>query len=49
MYVFKTNSKLGTRVSTKVTKVDIPQKEIYLDVKKIIKEKGQNYTKKIRD
>ena len=29
--------KLGTQVTVKVTRVDIPQKEIYFDIKKIIK------------
>ena len=34
--------KLGTRVLTKVTSVDIPQKQVYLDVKEIIRENKEN-------
>ena len=39
---------LGTRVKTKVTSVDIPQKQVYVDVKEIIKgkDKPKQYTKK---
>ena len=33
----KQKVKLGTRIVAKVSKVDIPQKEIYFDVKEIIK------------
>ena len=43
----KQKVKLGTRVCTKVTRVNIPQKEIYVDVKEIIKEKSNNPTKKL--
>ena len=39
---------LGTRVTTKVTSVDIPQKQVYVDVKEIhkSKDKPKQYTKK---
>ena len=43
----KQKVKLGTRVLTKVTYVDIPQKQIYLDVKEIIKEENLSYRKKL--
>ena len=42
----KQKVKLGTRVSTKVTYVDIPQKQVYLDVKEIIKDKPKTYEKR---
>jgi len=38
--------KLGTRIKFKVTKVDIPQKEIYFEIKDILKIKN-NHTKKL--
>jgi hypothetical protein len=38
---------LGTRVSTKVTRVDIPQKEEYVDVKEIIKDNNKHNVKKL--
>ena len=38
---------LGTKVRVKVTKVNIPQKEIYFDIKEIIKKKNNNNTKKL--
>ena len=43
----KQKVKLGTRVLVKVTRVDIPQKEIYLDVKEIIKENNKAHEKKL--
>lgn len=43
----KQNVKLGTRVSTKVTMVDIPQKQVYLDVKEILKEKNKQSVRKL--
>ncbi|MBQ3021647.1 MAG: VacB/RNase II family 3'-5' exoribonuclease [Bacilli bacterium] len=43
----KTKLKLGTRVKVKVTYVDIPQKEIYFDVKEIIKENDHKNVKKL--
>jgi len=39
--------KLGTRILTKVTRVDIPQKQVYLDVKEIIKDNNIHHTKKL--
>jgi len=39
--------KLGTRVLIKVTKVDIPQKEVYVDIKDIIKENNKAYAKRL--
>lgn len=43
----KQKVKLGSRIKAKVTRVDIPQKEIYLDVKEIIKENTNTHTKKL--
>jgi len=43
----KQHVKLGTRVLTKVTNVDIPQKKVYVDVKDILKEKNNGHTKKL--
>ena len=43
----KQKIKLGTRILAKVTKVDIPQKKVYLDIKEIIKENSNAYTKKL--
>jgi len=43
----KQKIKLGTRILAKVTKVDIPQKKVYLDIKEIIKENSNVYTKKL--
>ena len=43
----KQRVKLGTRVLTKVTRVDVPQKEVYLDVKEIIKENNKSNEKKL--
>jgi len=37
---------LGTRVATKVTTVDIPQKQVYVDVKSILKNKPKQNVKK---
>jgi len=37
---------LGTKVLVKVTKVDVPQKEIYFDIKELLKENNKN-TKKL--
>jgi len=39
--------KLGTKVLTKVTNVDIPQKQVYVDVKQIIKNNNVNSEKKL--
>ena len=43
----KQKVRLGTRVLTKVTCVDIPQKQVYLDVKEIIKDKNVSHQKKL--
>ena len=43
----KTKIKLGTKLKVKVTKVDIPQKEIYFSIKEIIKDKKNNNIKKL--
>lgn len=43
----KQKVKLGTRVLTKVTNVDLPQKQVYLDVKEIIKDKSVSHQKKL--
>ena len=43
----KQKIKLGTRVSTKVTGVDLPQKQVYVDVKEILKEDSKQYVKKL--
>ena len=43
----KNKVKLGTRIKAKVTKVNIPQKEIYLDIKEIIKNHNKTHTKKL--
>lgn len=37
---------LGTRISAKVTTVDIPQKEVYVDIKEILKEQNKQHVKK---
>lgn len=39
--------KLGTRINTKVTMVDIPQKQVYLDIKEILKEKNKPAVRKL--
>jgi len=39
--------KLGTRVLIKVTKVDVPQKQVYVDIKDIIKENNKAYAKRL--
>ena len=38
---------LGTRVLVKVTKVDVPQKEIYFDIKELLKNNTNNNVKKL--
>lgn len=38
---------LGTKIIVNVTKVDIPQKEIYFDIKEIIKTNNNKHTKKL--
>ena len=43
----KQKVKLGTRVSTKATQINIPQKEIYVDIKEIIKENAKQHVKKL--
>lgn len=43
----KNKVKLGTRIKAKVTRVNIPQKEIYLDIKEIIKDHNKPHTKKL--
>ena len=45
----KEKIKLGTRVLVKVTNVDIPQKEVYVDVKEIIRDydNSKGYVKKL--
>ncbi len=43
----KQKVRLGTRIITTVTRVDIPQKEVYLDVKEIIKENNKPHEKKL--
>ena len=43
----KQKIKLGTRVRVKVTRIDIPQKQTYVDVKELIKEKEKNNVKKL--
>ena len=35
---------LGTRVLVKVSKVDVPQKEIYFDIKELLKNNTNNNT-----
>ena len=49
LFIKNTNEKikLGTRVSVKVTRVDIPQKEVYVDVLELIKNDEKQYTKKL--
>jgi len=42
----KEKIKLGTKILVKVTKVDIPQKEIYFDIKELIKTNNK-HTKKL--
>ena len=37
----KQKVKLGTKIIAKITRVDIPQKEVYLDIKEIIKENNK--------
>ena len=44
----KQKLKLGTRISTKVTYVDIPQKEVYVDVKEIIKDNNKPHVKQLQ-
>ncbi len=39
--------KLGTKVLLKVSKVDIPQKEIYFEIKELIKDKNNMHIKKL--
>lgn len=43
----KERIKLGTRVLTKVTHVDIPQKQVYLDIKELVDENNKIYQKKL--
>lgn len=43
----KQRIQLGTRIIFKVSKVNIPQKEIYFEVKEIIKNKNNHHTKKL--
>lgn len=43
----KNKVKLGTRIKAKVTRVNIPQKEIYLDIKEIIKDHNKPHIKKL--
>lgn len=38
---------LGTKIIVTVTKVDIPQKEVYFDIKEIIKNHDNKHTKKL--
>ena len=38
---------LGTRILVKVTKVDVPQKEIYFDIKELLKNNTNNNVKKL--
>ena len=38
---------LGTRVVTKVTTVDVPQKQVYVDVKEILKDRSKPKAKKL--
>lgn len=38
---------LGTRIAVKVTRVDIPQKEVHVDITKIVKENSKAAQKKI--
>ena len=38
---------LGTKIKATVTKVDIPQKEIYFDIKEIVKNHENKHTKKL--
>ena len=43
----KQKIKLGTKIKVRVTKVDIPQKEVYFDIKEIIKNNDNKHTKKL--
>lgn len=43
----KQKVKLGTRVKTEVTRVDIPQKQVYVDIKSLVKENNKPHTKKL--
>ena len=38
---------LGTKIIVKVTKVDIPQKEVYFDIREILKTNDNKHTKKL--
>ena len=40
---------LGTRIVTKVTNVDLPQKQVYVDIKDLKKQSTKQYTKKIEN
>ena len=38
---------LGTRVLTRVTSVNVPQKEVHVDIKEIVKENSKPAQKKL--